>query len=166
MYEKYFHEAFEASLVVKGIHAIIELIGAAVVYLVSSETIVRFATILAGGEFAEDPHGLFVSLFMQAAHHLAVPAKAFFAGYLLVSGLVNLLIVWSLWHEKLHFFPVAIGIIAAVGAYELYRFATGGGWWFLVLALFEVLVIWLVYHEYRYQTHLRTRSNSALEGAA
>ncbi len=146
--EKEIHQVFDATLILKGAHAAIEVIGGALFYIVSGESIVRLVDFLAHGELLEDPHDFVANYFLATAQHFGGTAQAFAAGYLLFHGIVNGAIVVGLWKEKRWMYPAAIAVLLAFIGYQLYLLAFHYSFWLTAFTAVDVAVIFLVWHEY------------------
>ena len=68
-------------------------------------------------------------------------------GSLLLSTILGL--VWALLKHKLWAYPLSIIVFAAFIVYQLYRFTFTRGLGLIALSLFDLVVIWLIYLEYR-----------------
>lgn len=146
--EKEIHKVFDFALFLKGAHAAIEVIGGALFYIVSGETIIRLVDVLARGELLEDPHDFIANYLLTAARHFGGSAQAFAAGYLLFHGIVNGAIVVGLWREKLWMYPAAIAALLAFIGYQLYLLAFHYSFWLTAFTAVDIAVIFLVWHEY------------------
>src|SRR5206468_3996370 len=109
MQEKRIHQVFVVSVLGKGVHALIEVVGGVALYLFSSDTIGRWIDHI-------DPHE-------WLARHLDLGEQRFFAFYLLSHGLIKGVLVFGLLREKLWAYPASIAVFALFIAYQLYRYS-------------------------------------------
>jgi uncharacterized membrane protein len=158
--EKNILRLFDFSLILKGIHAAIEIVGGFFIYFIGTGQIVSFATYLTQEELTEEPNDFFANLFLHSAQNLSIGTKTFAAVYLLIHGLVNLGIVFGLLRGKMWSYPVGLSAIALFVLYQMYRLHLEFSLLLLVLTLFDLLVMWLIYHEYR----LRVQENKKVIG--
>lgn len=158
MNERRIHQVFVASVVLKGLHALVECASGIALYVVPAPRITYWAAILTQQELAEDPRDFLANQLLGFAQHLSVDATSFYAFYLLSHGLVKVLLVAGLLREKLWAYPLSLAVLAAFIAYQLYRYSFTHSFALIVLTGFDVLVIALVWHEWRY---LRTRPRAA-----
>ncbi len=100
------------------------------------------------------------NFFVQNAQNLSTHTKTFVAIYLLFHGLLNLGIVLTLWHNKLWSYPVGLGISSFFMTYQIYRLFLEFSLWLLLLTLFDLAVMWLIYHEYRLRLKNRARAKA------
>lgn len=146
--EREIHEAFDITLIIKGIHAFAEVVIGALLSVVSARRIASVVHFLLAGELSEDPHDVIANYLLRLAHDLGGTGKSFVAFYLLTHGIMNGLMVILLWKEKLWAYPASIVVLAAFVCYQLYLLTFGFSWWILVIAAFDVAVIFLAWHEY------------------
>ena len=143
MQERRIHQLFVASVVAKGVHALIEIVGGLALYLFSSDTIGRWVDHI-------DPHE-------WLAGHLDLGQQGFFAFYLLSHGILKAVIVIALLREKLWAYPAAIAVFGLFIAYQLYRYSWTHDLALIALSIFDLFVIALTIHEYRLlRKHLPT----------
>ncbi|VVE13392.1 membrane protein [Pandoraea morbifera] len=147
--EKHLHGLFEASLWIKALFAVCEMVAGAAAYFISSHVVLSFALRITGHELREDPHDVLASVLLHAAQHLSVGSQAFVAVYLLAHGVLKLWLIVGLLRERLWIFPVSVVIFALFIAYQLYRYAHTHSVWLLLLSLLDLGVIALTWHEFR-----------------
>lgn len=162
MNERRLRQIFRISLILKGLHAAIECAGGVVLYFVSTATITRWVSALTQEELAEDTHDFVARHFLDAAHHLSVVTEAFYAFYLVSHGLVNALLVVGLLKEKLWAYPASLVVLTGFIGYQIYRYWLGHSFGLLLLTGLDVLLIVLVWHEWRVvRTQLAESSNAS-----
>ncbi|MFA9262846.1 MAG: DUF2127 domain-containing protein [Undibacterium sp.] len=147
--EQNIHRAFETTLVFKGLHAAVELIGGLVLLFVSEESIRRLIVGVAQGELSEDPRDFIATALIRTAGHLTISGQHFAALYLFSHGVLNGFLVLSLFRQKTWAYPLTIAVIGFFIAYQLYRYTLTPSLWLLALTLFDGLIIWLTWREYR-----------------
>lgn len=149
MNEQRVHQIFEVSLLLKGAHALIECVGGLLLALVSTSTIVSLVNRLTQEELVEDPHDFIASHLMNAANHFSVGTQHFYAFYLLSHGLIKIALVAGLLRGKLWAYPASLVALLLFIVYQLYRFSYTHSAGLIVLTIFDLIVIWLIWHEYR-----------------
>lgn len=153
------HRLFQVSVILKGLHALIECGSGVALYLVSNQTIVHLAQLLTQEELLEDPRDVVAVRLLDAAQHLSVGTQSFYAFYLLSHGLVKVVLVAGLLRERLWAYPASLVALAGFIAYQLYRYSYTHGVGLLVLTVFDIVLIVLVWHEWRVlERHLRARN--------
>ena len=142
------HRLFRVGVFVKGIHAVIELITAIVLYLVSGTTLSNIITSAANGELFEDPNDFIATVFLQHASALTGSGKDFATLYLFIGALVNGMLSFGLLAGKRIAFPTALSIMTLFVLYQLYLFARTHSPWLIFFIAFDCIVLWLIYKEY------------------
>jgi uncharacterized membrane protein len=69
--------------------------------------------------------------------------------YLLSHGIVKMLAVVALLKNKLWGYPLSVVIFGGVIVYQIYRFTLTGGIGLIALTVFDLVVICLIWLEYR-----------------
>ena len=139
---------FRVGVILKGLDGMLEMAGGIALWLVSPGSIVRWVGQLTQDEIARNRHDVI-------AHHLRlalgslVSGRHFLAMYLLAHGIVKILVVVALLNNRLWAYPVSIAVFGAFIVYQLYRFTLGGSAGLIVLSAFDLIVIGLIWMEYR-----------------
>ena len=153
MDEQRIHKVFKISVLLKGAHALIEIVGGIALYLVSTATIHEWVNFLTQDELHEDPNDFIASKFLDFAQNFSISSKAFFAFYLLSHGAIKLLLVAGLLREKLWSYPASLAALTLFILYQLYRYSYTQSFGLIVLTIFDVFVIVLIWHEYKLVRH-------------
>ena len=146
--EKEIHQIFDVSLLLKGIHALIETIGGFVFLFITKATIVNFVNFFIQDEITEEPNNHILNYISQITQHFTGSSKSFAALYLISHGIINGFIVVALWKEKLWAYPVSFVVLGFFGVYQLYAYSFNHSLWLLGLTVLDAVVILLVWHEY------------------
>ena len=157
MQERRIHQIFVVSVLFKGIHAVIEIIGGLALYLTSTATILSWINRFSQGELTEDPHDWIAHQVLKFGQHFSVAEHDFYAFYLLSHGLIKSVLVIGLLREKLWAYPASFAVFGAFIAYQLYRYSYTHDIGLILLSIFDLFVIYLAVHEYRLlRRHLLT----------
>jgi uncharacterized membrane protein len=140
---------FQVILWLKGLHAGLEIVGGVALWAVSPGFIIGVVALLTQDELVEDPHDLIANYLLDAAKHLSVSSKQFMAFYLLAHGVPKIFLVGALLRAKLWAYPVAVIAFGAFILYQLYRFTFTHSIGLIGLSVFDLVVIWLIWLEYR-----------------
>lgn len=97
----------------------------------------------------EDPKDIVSTHLLSASQTFGVSTKHFYAFYLIIHGLIKLFMVAALLRNKLWAYPTSLFILGFFIVYQLYRFSNTHGLGLIILAVFDVAVMGLVWHEYR-----------------
>jgi uncharacterized membrane protein len=137
------------------LHAALEIVGGMAFLAVRPDFIVRVVGLLTQDEIAEDPRDLIANYLLKTASRLSLSSVHFAAFYLLTHGVTKMFLVGALLKNKLWAYPLAVIVFGAFIAYQLYRFTFTHSVGLIALSLFDLVVIWLIWLEYR---ALRTRT--------
>ena len=143
------HRIFQISVILKGLHALIECAGGVALYFISTETIAHWVALLTQEELIEDPDDFVATHLLIAAQHLSIGTETFYAFYLLSHGLVKVALVIGLLKEKLWAYPTSLAVLIAFIAYQSYRYSYTHSIGLALLTAFDLMVIWLIWHEWR-----------------
>jgi len=157
MEEKRIHQIFAVSVGLKGLHALLEVIGGIALYLTSTDAIVGSISRWSNREIALERHDWIADHLLTFAENFSVEKHHFYAFYLLSHGIVKLVLVFGLLKEKLWAYPASFVVFGAFIAYQLYRYSFTHELALIALSIFDLFVIFLAIHEYRLlRRHLPT----------
>ncbi len=128
------HVAFQVGVILKGLNGLLELIGGILLLVFPPSAIREFVVRL-----SHNP---------GIAQHISPQDERFAAMYLLSHGVVKGVLVYALLRERLWAFPLAIGVFAAFGIYQIYRYFIVPSGWLIALTALDVAVILLTWTEW------------------
>src|SRR5690348_8650723 len=96
MNEHRIHQIFIVSVLLKGTHALIEIVSGAALALVTTGAIANFAEMVTRSELIRDPDDFIANHILAWAHGFSMETKNFYAFYLLSHGIVKMLLVIGL----------------------------------------------------------------------
>ncbi|MGH8260984.1 MAG: DUF2127 domain-containing protein [Steroidobacteraceae bacterium] len=140
---------FRVSVCFKGLDGVLEIAGGVALLSVSPALILHTVRFLTQDEIAEDPDDLVATALLRIASRLSFASEHFAALYLLIHGVVKVGLVWALLARVLIAYPISIVVFAAFIAYQLYRYTLTSGLGLLALTLIDLVVIALIWLEYR-----------------
>jgi uncharacterized membrane protein len=149
MNEHRIHQIFELSVLLKGAHAVIECIGGLALALMPPGTIAALVNTWTQDELVEEPNDLVASHLLAWAQDLSVATQHFYAFYLLSHGVVKVLLVIGLLRGKLWSYPASLVALVLFIAYQIYRFSYTHSPGLIALTLFDLVMLWLIWHEWR-----------------
>jgi len=156
--EQRIHQIFEISILLKGAHALVECVSGIALAFVSTSSIVRLVNRLTQEELVQNPHDFIATHLLGWAQTFSVQAQHFYAFYLLSHGVMKLLLVAGLLREKHWAYPASLAVLGLFIAYQLYRYSYTHSVGLIVLTVFDVIVIGLIWHEWRLvRRHLPVR---------
>ena len=149
MNERRIHQLFTISVLLKGAHALIECLGGIALAVVSTRAIVGLVDALTHEELIENPNDFIAAHLLRLAEGFTVSTQRFYAFYLLSHGIVKVFLVVGLLRRKLWAYPLSLVVLGLFIAYQVYRFSYTHGVGLIVLSIFDVIVMALIWHEYR-----------------
>lgn len=147
--EKRLHETFEISILLKGLHSVIEIIGGVLILFTTKAGITSLVASLTSEEIVEDPRDFLALYLIKAANNLSMSGQQFAAFYLLSHGVIKLFVIWGLYKKKIWAYPTSITVFTLFILYQLYRYTFTHSAWLLLFTVFDVIVILLTIHEWR-----------------
>ena len=150
-------QTFEVGILLKGLDGVLEVIGGLLLLVVSPATIDRVVTSLTQHELSEDPHDFVATHLLKTAHGLTGSAVLFGAVYLLAHGLVKVVLVAALLKNQLWAYPWMIVFLGIFIVYQVYRLSLEPSVGLAALTIFDAVIAWLTYREYRKQLAVACR---------
>jgi len=148
-------QAFEIGIILKGLDGILETVGGLLLLAVTPATINRLAASVTQHELSEDPNDFIASHLLRYAHGLSGSAVTFAAIYLLLHGIVKIVLVAALLRNQIWAYPWMIGFLLIFIGYQLYRIVLRPTFGLSALTIFDAVIVWLTWREWRKQTASR-----------
>lgn len=149
------HQIFRVSVLLKGVHALIEIGGGIMFYLLNAREVLYWVNLLTQEELTEDPRDFIATQVLGAAQHLTGATQSFYAFYLVSHGLIKAVLVVGLLRGKLIAYPLSLIALGGFIAYQLYRYSYTHSTGLILLTIFDLVVIVLIWHEWRMRRRLR-----------
>ena len=140
---------FRASVLLKGLDALLEIVGGIAAWMVTPGLVVRVVGFLTLDEIREDPHDLVANYLRHAAGRFTLASDHFLAVYLVGHGIVKLFVVLALLKNKLWGYPAALIVFGGFVVYQVYRFTLTGSIGLIALTIVDLIVMWFIWLEYR-----------------
>lgn len=145
------HRVFEVSVLIKGVHAILEIVGGVMLAFSSTHVIARLVFVITEPLAALHGSDAIAAYFRHAAEAVSLDTKTFAALYLLLHGVIKIVLVVGLLRNKAWSYPAAVVAFSAFIAYQLYRFSFTHSLALIAITVFDVIVLALIWHEWRYR---------------
>lgn len=153
MKEQTIYKLFELSLLGKSVFAVLDLLGCVLLSIFGTNPFVRLVTWLAQGELVEDSNDILANFFLRFSQHYSPGRPMFLIIYLGTHGLINGMLVFGLRQHKHWAYPFALSTLGLFLLYQLYRITLQFSPWLMALTVFDVMVVWLIWHDYRKKVH-------------
>lgn len=144
--EKNIYRVFEVGVVLKGANALLEIVLGALLLFVNVGDIVRA---FAQNALVEDPDNFLANHVYGYVSHFSPQAELYSALYLLSHGIIKVFLVVGLLRRKLWAYPASIAVLGLFVAYQSIKFLATHSIPLALLTVFDLTLMWLVYHEYR-----------------
>jgi len=144
--ERGIHDAYIISITLKGFGALLEtILGLMLLY---TKSVVQFILELINNELLDDPND-FLSTHFSHVFNPSAETQVFGGLYLVSHGVVKLFLIIGLVRNKLWAYPASLAVFALFILYQLIRFTRTHSVWLLALTVLDLIVMWLIWHEYR-----------------
>ena len=144
--EKRIFQVFEVAIILKGLNALLEIVLGFL--LLFTHVVNNVIHILLQNELLDDPTDFFAS-HIQGLLSFS-PHAEFAAGlYLLAHGVVKVFLVVGLLRKKMWAYPATMAVLSLFIVYQIIRFLSTHSPWLVFLTIFDIFVVWLVWHEYK-----------------
>lgn len=148
--ERRIHDLFLLAVALKGLDGLLEIVLGLLLMFTDSFSDIVF--LLTNDAIIDDPNNYFAThlrAFASQSH------EAFFIGglYLLAHGILKVFISATLWRNYTWAYPAAMMFLGLFIFYELIRIVQTSSIPLMCLALFDVIMLWLVVYEYRKWPH-------------
>jgi uncharacterized membrane protein len=143
------HWAFIGGIVLKGVDAVLQVLGGLSLFLISPRSLNRWMLSLIERELSEDPKDFLAGHLALWAHDWSAGSQLFAAFYLLSHGVMKLFIVAVLLKGKIWAYHTGIIFFFLFIIYQLYRYSYTHSPWLIVLTAFDIALICLTWEEYR-----------------
>ncbi len=147
--ERGLYELFEISVILKGLDALLEIVVGIALFFVNIPNLVQS---LVQTEIIEDPNDFIATHIQALAGTLSPQVQTYGALYLLAHGVIKVVVVIGLLRRSRWAYPAALAVFALFIAYQTIKFIGTHSIPLLLLDIFDILLVWLVYHEYRRMT--------------
>jgi uncharacterized membrane protein len=149
MRHNHIHRMFEVGVALKGLHALFELVMGSAILAVSPVAVSNFFLRLAFSEQSRGAPAFVADFLLNLARAVQHGGQHFAGVYLIVVGLINMVLAIGLLTGALWSYPAALGALALLMSYQMYRYTHTHAIALIALTLFDAIVWLLVWHEYR-----------------
>jgi uncharacterized membrane protein len=146
---RFTHQLFLTSIIIKGVDGILELSGGVILFFVKSDHIAAFIQGLFHHELMQDPHDIIANYLVHASQNIATGTLFFASLYLLLHGMIKISISIGLLRRKIWMYPIASVILIFFVSYQIIRIIHFHSIILFFLTLFDVMIIFLIRKEYQ-----------------
>ncbi|HLC53399.1 MAG TPA: DUF2127 domain-containing protein [Candidatus Nanoarchaeia archaeon] len=150
------HKIFKTVTILKGIHAIIEILLGITLLILTHNFISEVIVVLVRERLVGDPDFFISQYISQFGIDFSLSIKLFFASYLIIHGIVNLSMVYGIIKKPSVAYPISLVIFIGFLIYQLYDYFVTHSLWMLGIIIFDIIFIMLLFYEYN--AHLKIYS--------
>lgn len=143
------HIFFELGLIIKAADGIMEIIGALFLLYLNPVRLSNIVSMLTMHELSQDPDDLVANALIRLSRSFSISTQHFAVIYLVTHGAVKCLLVFLLLRKKFWAYPLTMAFLAVFIIYQLYHFFISGSLPLLLLSVFDAVMVWLTFLEYR-----------------
>lgn len=148
-------DTFRTGITLKGIDGVLETIGGVLVWFIKPSALSEPLQWLCQHELSRDPHDFIAMQLLHVSQKFANSDPLFASLYLLSHGLTKVVLVIALWLDRLWAYPLTIFVLGVFMVYQVYRFTHTHSVMLVVLTIFDGILIFLTWEEFREQERLR-----------
>jgi uncharacterized membrane protein len=141
---------FYISVILKGLHAAIEIVGGVLLLIIPPGVLLNMIALLTQDELIEDPHDIVANTVGHFVSGLSISSIYFGAFYLLTHGIPKIILVIELLRNRYWAYPASLVVLGLFIVYQVYRyFVVSHSLGLVVLTVFDLVVMWLIWQEYK-----------------
>jgi len=144
-----FDRVFEVGILLKGLDGLLEIVGGILLFFIKPELVNHLAATLTQHELTEDPRDFLAAHILHSTQNLAAGSLVFAALYLLSHGLVKIVLVWEILHNRFWAYLGLIYLTIGFMIYQIYRFSYSHSISLVLLTAFDAVIVYLTVVEYR-----------------
>jgi uncharacterized membrane protein len=141
-------KVFEVGILLKGLDGLLEVAGGILLFFIKPEYLNHLAITLTQHELAEDPRDFLATHILHSTQNLAAGSLVFAALYLLSHGLVKIVLVWEILHNRFWAYLGLIYLTIGFMIYQIYRFSYSHSISLVLLTVFDGVIVYLTVVEY------------------
>lgn len=151
---------FEVSVWLKGLVSLGEVLVGIVILFVSPSYLVGWIISSSQNELVEEPSDFIATHSLAIAHQFATTSAVIIALYLLSRGIIKLGLVAALLKGWLWAYPASLIVLGLFIIYQSYEFVIGRSPLIAAITLFDLVVVYFIWREYRIvRIHLSARTS-------
>jgi uncharacterized membrane protein len=142
------HRLYKASVIIKGIDGILEIIGGFLLIFFSPLTITNTILFLARTELTKGSRHRLLVYFYQVASNTSLHRRHFYSLLFLSHGALKLILVSGLMRNKVWAYPTTMVIFTAFALYQAFEIYSSPSIPLGIITAVDILVVLLIGREY------------------
>ncbi len=147
--EKQIRTYFLVSIFLKGAISFAECVAGVLAFFVPLpeffQAVLRIIAAMLGPALG----GLIVPHLAKAVEEITTMSVTFIGIYLLSRGLIKLVLIIAMLKNELRAYPASLVVLGGFVSYQCYQIATHGSVGIVVLTLFDLVVMYFIWREYK-----------------
>ncbi|MFL0268959.1 DUF2127 domain-containing protein [Candidatus Clostridium radicumherbarum] len=143
------HKSFEIGILLKAIDGILEIIGGILLKFFTPASLNKLVVLLTQHELSEDPNDIISNMMIKMSASFSISTQNFGVFYLISHGLVKFILIIFLWKRNIWAYPLTIVSLVLFIIYQIYRYTIDHSAFLIVLTIFDIIMIFLTYIEYK-----------------
>ena len=145
---RFLRASFRTGITLKGLDGLLEAVGGVLLWFFKPEALGSTLQAIFQHELLRDPHDFLARHLLHTSEKIAQSDPLFASIFLVSHGLVKAALSVLLWMNKLWAYPVAIAVFTAFAIFGIFRYMHTHATLLIVIAAFDLLVVWLVWEEW------------------
>lgn len=154
------HRLFDLGVFLKGVEGVLEIIGSAGLFSSNTRIMEKIIKYVTQGELTEHPRDNLTKVIFYVFHRVTAGSIHFVAAILLVSGIINLILVFGIMKKDIWAYRGAMFVLALLILYQVYRMFYYGSTFLVVSMIYDAAIGLLVAREYRRMINSKPKSGS------
>jgi uncharacterized membrane protein len=146
---------FHTGIAIKGFDGVLEMIGGVLIWFMKPSSMNGFFRFASMHDLPGKYDDMLIAQLLHLTQTLANGGKVFASIYLITHGLSKVVLVIALWMNKLWAYPLTMFVFAVFCVYQMQRYTHTHNIWLVVLTVFDLLLIYLTWREYRQKKQAR-----------
>lgn len=150
-----FDTLFRISIILKGLDALLEIIGGTFLLFVTPHDIVRLAQWLSKSELTENPHDFIGTALTHGLHSLSTSSTLYGGIYLLSHGIIKMFVIINVLRNKYWAYPLLIVVLLGFIIYQIIDIVQKHSIAMTLLSIFDAFIVVMTWLEWQKQRALR-----------
>lgn len=152
------HRLFDIGVFLKGVEGVLEMIGSAALFSSNTKVAGRIIRYVTQGELTEDPRDHFTRLIIYVFHRITAGSIHFVAAVLLISGVINLTLVFGIIKKDVWAYRGTMIVLALLIIYQMYRLLYHASTFLIVSIIYDAAFLLLIAREYKKLIDARSKT--------
>ncbi len=142
------HRLFDLGVFLKGVEGVLEIIGSIGLFLFRNRLVEKTIRYITQGELTEHPQDHLTKAVIYVFQHVTAGSVHFVAAVLLISGVVNLVLVFGIMKKDVWAYRGAMMVLSLLILYQTYRVFYHGSSFLIASIVYDAIIVLLVAREY------------------